>query len=279
LPDLAGPFDWAPALDGMEMVVHLAGIAHRFESDAVTDSGLYDRINHLATKSLASALQSHSNVKRFLFLSTVAVHGVRPNFPVRGDSPLGPMTPYGKSKADAEAAVTSILYHTKISWTILRPVVVYGPGNPGNMARLEGLLRSGIPIPVMSRPNCRSFLFIGNLVSAIQTYLTILNPPTGRIWMEADDEVVSTETLVRTMCMAGAMNIPARVVRLPDGLLTWTARAGDICRRLGLPAPWNSEVKGKLLGDFYVDLDSIKQELGWQPPYTLEEGIRRTFGE
>lgn len=278
LPELAGLVDWAPALDGMDMVVHLAGIAHRFESDVSTAWGLYDRVNHLATRSLVLALQNHSSVQRFLFMSTVAVYGDRPNLPVRPNSPLGPVTPYGKSKADAEAAVTAILGPTNISWAILRPVVVYGPGNPGNMARLEGLLRRGIPVPMGHLPNRRSFLFIGNLVSAIQTYLTTPTPPTGRAWIVADDEVVSTETLVRKMCMAGAMNLPVRVARLPDGLLAWTARAGDGCRRLGLPAPWNSEVKGKLLGDFYVDLEPIKQELGWQPPYTLEEGIRRTFG-
>ena len=233
-------------------------------------------MNHLATRSPASALQAHSSVTRFLFMSTVRVHGDITALPVRADSPLAPVTPYDKSKADAEAAVASVLGPTDINWAILRPVVVYGPGNRGNMARLEGLLRRGIPVPVGRVPNRRSFLFLDNLVSVIQAYLTNPNPPTGRAWIVADEGVVSTETLVRAM--ATAMNLPARVVRLPDWLLASTASAGDACKRMGLPAPWNSEVKGKLLGDFYVDLESIKQELGWQPPYTLEEGIRRTFG-
>lgn len=131
-------------------------------------------------------------------------------------------------------------------------------------------------MPVGRLPNRRSFLFIDNLVSAIQAFLANPDPPTGRAWMVADNEVVSTEALVRAM--AAAMNVPARVVRLPDWLLAATARVGDGCKRIGLPAPWNSEVKGKLLGDFYVDLEPIKQELGWRAPYTFEEGIRRTFG-
>ena len=78
------------------------------------------------------------------------------------------------------------------------------------MARLEGLLRRGLPVPVGRVPNRRSFLFIENLVSAIQTYLATSNPPTGRAWLVADEDVVSTETIVRAM--AAAMNLRARVV-------------------------------------------------------------------
>ncbi len=277
LPDLSGPVEWGPALDGMDAVVHLAAMAHRFESEDSSDWDFFNRVNHLATRSLVSALQNHSSIKKFLFMSTVRVHGDNVDLPVRADSPLAPATPYDKSKADAEAAVAAILGATTIRWAIFRPVVVYGPGHRGNMARLEGLLRRGIPIPVGRHANRRSFLYIGNLISAIQAYLAAANPPTGRTWNVADDDVVSTETLVRSM--AAAMGLPARVVPLPGWLLTATARVGDGCGRIGFPAPWNSDVKDKLLGDFYVDLDSIKQELGWQPPYTLAEGIRKTFAE
>ncbi len=72
-------------------------------------------------------------------------------------------------------------------------------------------------------------------MSAIQTYLTTPDPPTSRAWLVADEDVVSTETLVSTM--AAAMNLRARVVHLPEWLLASTARAGDACKRMGLPAP------------------------------------------
>lgn len=276
LPDLAAPVDWAPFLEGMDAVVHLAGLAHRFQTDVASDWSLYDCVNHLATRSLVSALQAHSSVERFLFLSTVRVHGEQPGLPVRSVSPIAPVTPYDTSKANAEATVASILGPTAINWAVMRPVVVYGPGNRGNMARLEGLLRCGIPVPVGRVTNRRSFLFLGNLVSAIQAYLAHPGPPTGRTWVVADDEVVSTETLVRAM--AAAMNLQGKVVRLPQWLLTSAAVVGDGLKCVGLPAPWNREVQGKLLGDFFVDPAPIKQDLGWRPPFTLEGGVRRTYG-
>jgi nucleoside-diphosphate-sugar epimerase len=276
LPDLEGEVDWLPALEGMDAVVHLAGIAHRFESNVSSDWGLYDRVKHLATRSLVSAIRKHATVQRFLFMSTVRVHGNSVNLPLVPASPLEPGTPYEQSKVDAEIAVREVLGPTPITWAILRPVLVYGPGHRGNMARLESLLRLGLPVPVGRTPNRRSFLYIGNLVSVIQTYLTIPDPPAGGTWMVADDEVVSTEALVRAM--AEAMKLPARVVRLPYWWLAWTARIGDRCRRLGLSVPWNSEVNAKLLGDFFVNIELTKQDLGWKPPFSLQAGIRHTFG-
>ena len=114
---------------------------------------------------------------------------------------------------------------------------VYGPGNRGNMARLESLLQRALPVPVGRIPNHLSFLFIGNLVSAIQTYLTVSHPLSGRAWIVADGESVSTESLVRAM--ARAMNVTPRVLRLPNRLLVSTALIGDFFRRLGLPAPFH----------------------------------------
>ena len=131
---------------------------------ATAQRSLNDRVNHLATQSLA--LQKHSSVTRFLFMSTSRVHGDTLDFPLRADSPLAPVTPYDRSKADAEAAVKDVLVSSDINWAILRPVVVYGPGNRGNMARLEGLLRRGLPVPVGRLPNRRSFLFLGRRPAA-----------------------------------------------------------------------------------------------------------------
>lgn len=274
-PDLTGAVDWGPALDGVHGVAHLAGLAHRISVDLQKEREQYNQINHLATQSLATSLLRHSSVERFLFISSVAVYGEPSCFPITVQTDPCPVNPYGQSKLEAELDIQRILAEGHPAWAILRPVLVYGPGNPGNMARLAKLLQRGIPVPVSALPNRRSFLFLGNLVDAISAYFKTQDPPTMKTWIVADEELVSTEALVRAM--AEAMNISARILHVPDWLLRSTTFFGDVCCRIGVPAPWNSEVRGKLLGDFYVGIEPIKQELGWKPPFTMKEGFRLTF--
>jgi nucleoside-diphosphate-sugar epimerase len=275
LGDLQGEVDWTAALAGVQAVVHLAGLAHRFESVDAESWKLYDQVNHLATRSLARCLQGHPTAKRFVFASTVRVHGDIETMPVREDSPLVPVTPYDASKADAEEAIRELLDPSRLKWVILRPVVVYGPGNRGNMSRLEGLLRRGLPVPVATVPNRRSFLFIGNLVDAILTYLGAEDPPSGHAWLLADQAVTSTEELVRAM--GRAMGIRPRIIRVMPGVLRGSAGIGTFLGRLRIPFPWNEETRRKLLGDFYVEPSVVQRQLGWEPPFTGEEGISQTF--
>ena len=274
--DLSCTVDWAPALASMDAVVHLAGIAHRPENSQASDALLYDQVNHQATRSLAKSILASSTVQRFLFFSTVRVHGDPVAFPVVPETPLAPVTPYDSSKVDAEQAIRECLPpDERVVWAILRPAVIYGPGNRGNMAKLESLLRMGIPVPVGFKANCRSFLYLGNVISAVEAFLNHPEPPSAQAWPLADDEPSSTETLVRAM--AAAMNLKPRVLHLPEGILSYTARVGDFLRALGLPAPWSTVVREKLLADFWVDNSAIKRDLGWQHPYRLEEGIRNTY--
>jgi len=276
MPDLTGEVDWTDALAGMDAVVHLAAIAHRTGAVVPEDWVRYDQVNHLATRSLAEAIRQTPILDRFLFVSTVRVHGDPVAFPVREDSPFAPSTPYDQSKMDAERAIRETLPLDAARWAIIRPVLVYGPGNRGNMAKLEGLIRTGIPVPLGKRPNRRSFLFLGNLLGAILAFLVHPMPPSGRTWIVADEEPASTERLLRAM--AGAMGRKARVLHLPSIVLDPLTALGDLCRKIKVPVPWNSETRQKLLGDFYVDISAIKAELGWTPPFSLEEGIRRTYG-
>lgn len=273
--DYSKEVDWVEALRGVSDVVHLAGLAHSYNYRTSNDFDLFNKINHLATKSLALNLRGHPSVRKFLYISTVSVYGTPNVLPVCGITPLNPQTPYSKSKADAEMAIREILDDSSVLWAIMRPVLVYGPGNPGNMARLERLLRYGIPIPVRRIPNRRSFLFIGNLVSAIYAYLQAECPPRGKTWVIADKEAISTRELVT--CMGEAMQIHPHFIHLPDTLYRVAAQVGDMCLRMGIPTPWNAEVRRKLLGDFYVDSSPIEDELCWKPPFSTKDGIWRTF--
>jgi len=273
LGDLAGEVDWVPALADVAAVVHLAGLAHRAQAGPRDDPGPYERVNHQATRSLVEAMRRQPGLERFLFASTVRVHGDAPEFPLTPDSPCDPATPYDRSKVAAEQAIREGLPE-RVRWAILRLSLVYGPGQKGNMAKLERMIRKGLPIPVTG-PNRKSFLFVGNLVDAILTYLEVADPPSGRTWMVADDPPISTEDLVRAL--GRAMGRKARVVPAPSWLLEGIAWIGDGLRWGGLPFPWNHEVQAKLLGDFHVDLEAIRRELGWAPPYRLEEGLWQTY--
>jgi len=274
LGNLATAADWTGALEGTEAVVHLAGVAHRFKADADYDDSLYDRVNHRATFDLVKTIRDQGWTGRFAFASTVRVHGDAPALPVRPDSPYAPATPYDQSKMEAESAIREQLGESAAHWAIFRPVLVYGPGQRANMAKLEGMVRRGWPIP-LGRPNRKSFLFVGNLVDAFLTYLASADPPSGKAWLVADCPPASTEALVRAM--GRAMGREARVIHPPQALMTLLAQAGDLLGRLGLPMPWTSETQARLQDDLYVDTRVIAEELGWSPRFTLEEGMRLTY--
>jgi nucleoside-diphosphate-sugar epimerase len=143
------------------------------------------------------------------------------------------------------------------------------------MARLVSLIRKGVPVPVTQTPNRRSLLYLGNMLSAVTTYLSNPSVPTGKTWLIADGEDWSTEQLVQEIALA--MGLKAHTIRLPGSLLRSTAAVGSLLRRVGLPVPWTKDVLKKLLGDFFVDATAIQCDLDWSPPYTPAEGLARTF--
>lgn len=277
--DLEDKPDWRPALEGVQGVVHLAGMAHRIHENQTALSDTYNLVNHLATRSLAQAIAQTPSIEKLLFASSVAVYGDLPTFPliVAPAIPLYPSTPYGLSKLDAERAIHEELAGSPCKWAIIRPVLVYGPGNPGNMARLVSLIRKGVPLPVTRLPNRRSMLYLGNLVSAVTTYLSNPSAPTGKTWLIADGEDWSTEHLIQEI--GRAMGRKPHTVRLPSSILRSSAAVGSLMKHLGLPMPWTKDVLNKLLGDFFVDATSIQHDLNWHPPFTPVEGLVRTFRE
>lgn len=267
--------DWRTLLKDVGAVVHLAAMVHRMDPGADTDERGYDKVNHKATRSLAEEIARTPTVRRFVFLSSVAVHGIGCSLPVSAASALSPTSPYARSKLNAERAIEEILNPGSLYWAIYRPVLVYGRDNPGNMERLAALIRRGVPIPVTRPPNRRSFLFVENLVAGIVEYLHARNPPSGVKWIIADHEVVSTQELVQSI--ARAMRIQARVIPVPAAVLKVAARVGDLLRLHGVAATWNEDVRRKLVDDFFVDATLIERELGFVPPYSIREGIARTF--
>jgi nucleoside-diphosphate-sugar epimerase len=168
IPDLANPVEWKPILRGIDIVVHLAGLAHTDESNLPFDE--FDRINWIATLRLANAAKK-ARVKHFVYISSVRAQvGPFAAQIVRERDRPQPTDPYGRSKLAAEHAIRSV----HLPFTVLRPVVVYGPHTRGNFGVLVRLASLPLPLPVKGLSARRSLLGIDNLVSAI-IYLLITN--------------------------------------------------------------------------------------------------------
>jgi UDP-glucose 4-epimerase len=162
LPDLSIPFDWLPLLQHCDAVVHLAGIAHTFANE-----DLYDRVNHRATEALAEA--AFRSGAHLVFISSIAAQsGSFSDHELTEDDPPMPSNAYGRSKLAGEQAIRA----AGASFTILRPVVIYGEGEKGNFATIHRISRLPIPLPFGALKAQRSVLSVQNFNSAVATALT-----------------------------------------------------------------------------------------------------------
>jgi nucleoside-diphosphate-sugar epimerase len=264
--------DWAPLLAGVEVVVHAAGLAH--VPERVADPGRMFRVNAHAVGRLGRAAAA-AGVARVVLVSTIAVVGDTAPAPVTVDTPCRPEGAYGASKLEGERLLRVALAGSATEWTVLRPPLVYGPGAPGNLARLARLVRTGVPLPFGSVDNRRSFVAVDNLTD-VMVRLVPGRHANGAVFLVADDEAVSTPALIRLL--AGAMGVPARLVPLPLAALRGLGRAGDalsaVARR---PVPVDSAVVRRLTGTLVVDATAVRSALDWVPPVTLEDGIAAAF--
>jgi len=260
--DIGPGTDWRAALAGVGAVVHLAALAHVVHDSSRDAHALYRATNTLGALRLAEAAAA-AGVRRFVFLSSVRVHGERSiGAALTESSPLAAQDPYGQSKAEAERGLAALARAGRLDPVILRPPLVYGPGARGNFARLVRLVARGAPVPLGAVRNRRSLVFVGNLVDAIVR--TLDHPAAAKeTFMVSDGEDVSTPELVRRM--ARALGRPARLVPVPVPLL-----------RLGGTLAGRSDDVARLADDLVVDPSKIRASLGWSPVFTLDEGLRET---
>ena len=140
IPPLEREINWKPYLHNVDCVVHAAAIAHQINKPSQLSAELYDQVNHRATATLAAAAKE-AGVRRMVFISSIGAVTEMSEDTIDENSQLKPMTNYGYSKKCAEEAVSRILNDGICDWCILRPTLMYGPGNPGNMARLQFLVK------------------------------------------------------------------------------------------------------------------------------------------
>lgn len=254
---------WADALQEISIVVHLAARVH-IVRDRISDPlAEFRQVNVQGTLNLARQA-ADAGVKRFVFVSSVKVNGesTAEDETFSDSSQAAPQDAYGISKWEAEQGLQHIARETGMEVVIIRPPLVYGPGVKANFLRLLDLVWRGVPLPLGSVRNLRSLIYLGNLVDAIVTCVT--HPKAaGQTFLVSDGEDVSTPELIRRM--AHALGRPTRLLPVPPGLL-----------RLGGEIVGKGDEVGRLLDSLVIDSSKIRRELGWKPPFTMEEGLRET---
>lgn len=261
--DLGPQTDWRQPLADTEVVVHLAARVHVMHDQAVDPLAACRRVNVEGTLRLARQAID-AGVRRFVYLSSIKVNGEHTDAgqPFRADDHVTPNDPYGISKLEAEKGLRALAAGSGLQVVILRPPLVYGPGVRANFRSMMGWLRRGLPLPLGAVNNRRSLIALDNLCDLI-AICTQHPAATGQTFLASDGEDVSTPELL--LRLGAALGTPARLLPLPAGLL----------QRL-LVILGQRSVAQRLCASLQVDIGPTRALLGWQPPLSLDEGLRRT---
>ena len=256
--------DWAALIADNDAVVHLAALTHGGTRRA--SSARFRAINVDVSVRVAEAALA-CGIQRFVYLSSIKVNGESSSRDKGGihaytgsDLPM-PADDYGRSKLAAEQALRALWPFAASALTILRPPLVYGPGQKGNLVRLMGLVARGVPLPCGAIDNRRSLIYVENLVEAVVCALGVAVPGV-RCYTVADVDV-STPQLVRAL--ARGLGVQARLIGLPMYCL----------RRLTRWPLLGSSVRS-LTDSLVVDASAIRAELGWRPAIGFDAAIAHT---
>jgi UDP-glucose 4-epimerase len=252
LPDLARPADWSKLLDGVTHAVHLAGIAH---APGSLPDALYTRINAEAAGELA--LAALGRIERLVFISSVrAQAGLSADHTITEKDPPQPTDAYGRAKLEGERLIAA----SGISFTVLRPAVVYGKGVKGNIASLATLAKTPMPLPFAGLDNRRSLLALENFVSAISLAL-LSEQAANETFLVADAEPISVADLVAAM--REGLRRPPHLVKVPLGGVK------RLMGSFGREAEWE-----RISGNFVIDSSKL-MGIGWHPSVATRDGIAK----
>ena len=294
-------WDYLDSKDGIpevDAIIHLAGKAHDTKNKSAAE--VYFKVNTELTKKIFDYFLAHEGIKKFVFFSTAKAAADRVEGVLTEDVTPAPVGPYGESKIAAEkyiiekfkeinsstvqdnsqlssdpelatdskpSTINSTLSEKQVY--ILRPCMIHGPGNKGNLNLLYGVVSKGIPWPLGAFENRRSFTSIGNLQEVIKGLLT-KDAPSG-IYNMGDDEALSTNELIEVIC--SALGKKAHIWRIPRGLMNGFAKIGDV-----LHLPLNTQRMQKLTENYVVSNAKIKAALGMKEmPVRAKDGLRETI--
>jgi len=262
--NIDGTTDYSSALHGVDVVVHAAARAHIMRDEVADPLAEFREVNVEGTLNLAKQAVA-AGVKRFVFISSIGVHGLNSSRPFKETDTEAPHDAYAISKYEAEQGLRKLTTETGLEVVIIRPPLVYGGTAPGNFRSLINLASNPIPLPFGSVNNKRSMVYVGNLVDLI---VRCINHPSAanETFLVSDGDDVSLRSLL-TM-MRSAMGRSACLVPVPLELFKL---AGALTGKRGMV--------DRLVGDLQVDSSKARTLLGWVPPYTVEQGIAATVAD
>lgn len=237
-------------LPEVDVVIHLAGLVH--DTKHTYKKEAYYQVNTTLTQQIYDRFLD-SNAKKFIFFSSIKAQD--------GD------TPYALSKKKAEEYILKMEDGKNVY--VLRPCMIHGKGNKGNLNLLYKVVKLGLPWPLAAFENKRSFASIDNVCYIVLELLN-KNVESG-IYNICDDEPISTNELISIIC--DCLGEKTRLWRIPKGLITGMARMGNV-----LHLPLNMERLQKLTEDYIVDNTKIKQALGIvEMPIKTIDGLKTTI--
>jgi len=261
--DINGMPDWGLALEGCDIVVHLAARVHVMREVSDDPLAEFRHVNVAGTERLARSAAA-AGVRRFVYVSSIKVNGegTRKGEAYTEQYNAAPQDFYGISKWEAEQALHQVAKDTGLEVVIVRPPLVYGAGVKGNFAQMISVVAKGVPLPFASVNNKRSLIYVKNLVDALMLCAT--HPAAaGNTYLVSDGEDVAISDLLRKL--AFAMGKKPHLFLCPVILLKLAAK---LFRK--------SEQVDRLLGSLQVDSSKIRRELGWVPPFSMDDGLKAT---
>jgi nucleoside-diphosphate-sugar epimerase len=249
--------------EGAEVAIMLAGRAHVLREQAPDPERAFLEANRDLPVVVADAF-ARSGGRRFVFVSTVAVHGVVTHGrPFEADDPFAPVSAYARSKRAGEDALRSLCSERGLELVIIRPPLVFGPNAPGNFGQLIAAAKRGIPLPLRSISNRRSFISLHNLVDLL-LHMAAHSEAAGRAFLVSDGPPLSTAEVALTLYRAAGH--PNRVLPCPPALLRtlgrWIGREAMIDR---------------LIDDLEIDSTPARELLGWRPPHAIEAELQASL--
>lgn len=254
--------DWKASLNSVDVVIHLASRVHVMKEFSANPWLAYKETNVLGTERLAR-MAAENGVRRFIFMSSIKVNGEATfGQPFTESDPPRPQDTYAHSKLDAEKILMEINKETGMEVIILRPPLVYGPQVKGNFLTLLRAVDRRKPLPFASVKNLRSLIYVENLVDVIVKCIS--TPEVGtKTYLVADNEKVSTPELINLV--AQALGRRPNLIRIP---LVYLKLLAGIAHK--------KDQLQRLTGSLEIDNTKVKRELSWEPPYSMEVGLKET---